>query len=290
MTVTMRVRRRKNAGVTLLELMVVVTLMVILSAAVTRAFIAGIDTERVYARREAARNGQSALETHLTQTIQGAFLSGQTADTTTYFVGQYGNTGPATTTAASGGASGGAASTTASAGGSGSNTSSGGVDLGCDRLTFTTTAPGIPLARQASTDDFETQQKSFGPVGGTTEISLSTTAVGNAGDHAGLFERRQTPSDGDATQGGTESVLSNEVGNIGFQFWDGTQWVDTWDSSTTPDTGRLPAAVLVSYTRTDDPSTVHTLTIAVPSSDVTALNPITTTTTASPTTPGGAGQ
>ena len=275
--------RRADAGVTLIELMVVVSLMVILSAAVTRAFIAGIDTERVYARREQARDSRATIERHLTEVVRGAMLSGSATDTTTFFVGEFGNAGPATGTGAAS-----ASPSMSSSGGSGSNTSASGVDLGCDRLTFTTTAPGISLARQASQDDFETQQKSLGPAGGVTEISLSMTAVGNAGDKSGLFERRQTPSDGDATQGGTESVLGADVQNIGFQFWDGTQWVSTWDSSTGQDANRLPAAVQISYTMNNDPSnTVHTLLIAVPTSDVTTQNPIVATAT---TTTTGAGQ
>jgi prepilin-type N-terminal cleavage/methylation domain-containing protein len=272
-------RRRLQAGVTLLELMVVVTLMVILSAAVTSAFVAGIDTERVYNRRQLTQGQRAEMERRITQLIQGAFLSEATTDRTTYFVGQNGNAGTAagatTAGAATAGATGSSTATTSSA--TGSNMTPDGVDLGCDRLTFTTTAPGVPLAAQASADDFETQQQNSGPVGGISEVSLSTTAVGGAGDKTGLFERVQRPSDGDSTQGGTESVLSAEVQSIGFQFWNGTQWQTTWDSTGT-ETHHLPAAVLVSYTLIGDAAgTVHTLTISVLSSDVTAQNPITAT-------------
>jgi len=72
----------------------------------------------------------------------------------------------------------------------------------CERLGLP--VPNEPFPVTNTTDDFETQQTLYGPVGGVSEISLSTTAVGDAGSHTGLFERRQTPSDGDPTQGGTE--------------------------------------------------------------------------------------
>ena len=290
--------RRSRAGVTLLELIVAVALVVILSLAVTRAFIAALDAERIFNRRQGQQSPQASIELQITRLLQSAMLSESTTDTTTYFLGEYGNVGTAAQTTSSTASPTGSAtsattpsasSTSASTGGSGSNATSNGTDLGCDRLTFTTTAPDIPLAIVSSTDDFETQQQTYGPVGGVAEVSLSTTAVGDAGDRTGLFERLQRPSDGDATQGGTETLLSDQVKGIGFQFWDGAEWVEAWDSTTTPDTGRLPAAVLVTYTLLGDPTEKpYQFTVALPASNVTIANPITQTTSSPTSTTGGA--
>ena len=152
-------------------------------------------------------------------------------------------------------------------------------------MTFTTTSPAPPQrALDNSTDDFETQQTANGPVGGLAEISLGMTPIGNAGDKTGLFERVQRPSDGDPTQGGNESVLSADITSIGFQFWDGQQWLDTWDTTKmTPP--RLPQSVQVTYKLKSEPNGITHLFVApIPSSDVTPSNPVAAggTTTATP--------
>ncbi len=145
-------------------------------------------------------------------------------------------------------------------------------DLGCDQLTFTTTAPGIPISATADSDDFETQMDANGPIGGVAEVSYSTTPVGNPpNNQTGLFERIQRPSDGDPTQGGVESLLSPEVAQMGFQFWNGQQWMQTWDTTIER---RLPSAVLVSYIlQGASNNNVQTFIVPIPSSDVTVQNP-----------------
>ena len=173
--------------------------------------------------------------------LQAARLSSTTGDTTTYFQG------------VDDGAS---------------------SDLGCDRVTFTTTAPGIPMTSLNSVDDFETQQDSIGPVGGLAEVSFGINPVGDAGDKTGLFERIQRPSDSDPTQGGLESVLDPDIDSIGFQFWDGNEWIQSWD--TTTGTRRLPQAVQVSYTikgATD--TTPRMFVVPIAASDVTSQDPYT---------------
>ena len=237
--------RRRSAGITLIELIVAVALIGIMTLAVTAAFTAGLDMERAQMRRQGTQEQLEAMERKITRLLQGARLSELTTDTATYFKND-------------------------------TTTSSGSEDLGAERITFTTIAPGIPLSAIHSQDDFETQQQNNqGPIAGTAEVSLGTTAVGDAGDHKGLFERLQVPSDGDATQGGTETTLCPLINQMGFQFWDGTQWVTTWDTTTSPYTGHLPAAVLVSYTvLNDSQSTVHSFTVPIPTSDVTPENPV----------------
>lgn len=138
-------------------------------------------------------------------------------------------------------------------------------------LAFTTTGLRVPTAFVESTDGFETNNETFGPQGGVTEVALSTTAVGDNGGRAGLFLRRQTPADADPTQGGRERVLDPVVTDATFEFWDGTSWVTTWDTRTQT-TKRLPAAVRVTLTAGEDDPFIFT--VAIPASDVDANNPI----------------
>lgn len=142
-------------------------------------------------------------------------------------------------------------------------------------LTFTTTGQHPEGAfLRATRQTFEELHETFGPQGGVTEISLSLTPVGDPGGRAGLFLRTQTPSDGDITQGGTERLLVPDAETLAFEFWDGQEWLPSWD---TREIGRrLPAAVRIRYTlagETDE----RTLTIRVQTSDVTPDNPLTQT-------------
>jgi Tfp pilus assembly protein PilE len=240
-------RRRRQAGTTLLELMIVLIMSAILAGALAYAYGAEARLQELSEARAATTDKTDAMEREIRRLLQGARLSTSTTDTTTYFQGV---TDAGATT-----------------------------ELGTNRITFTTTAPGIPMAAMGSTDDFATQQQNTGPVGGLAEVSLGTGPVGNPGDLTGLFERMQRPSDADPTQGGMEWDLDPDIASIGFQFWDGLEWISTWD--TTQGTRRMPGAVQVSYTLTNDPNkTIHIFTVPIPASDVTAQNPMTATTTA----------
>jgi hypothetical protein len=137
---------------------------------------------------------------------------------------------------------------------------------------FTARGERVPSAVLLSQDDFETNNERFGPQGGTAEIAISTTPVGEAGNRTGVFLREQRPADGDETQGGNESVLDPEVTDIRFQFYDGAQWVGDWD---TDETGRrIPAIVRVIY-RIADEEQDRNLFIKLPLSDVTQDDPVT---------------
>jgi type II secretory pathway pseudopilin PulG len=221
-------------------MLVVIGIMLILSVAISYAFVGGIDIQRRTTERQNERTQLDAMERRLVELVRGAKLLSDVNDTTTYFFGL--QTGDE-------------------------------AGMGCGRITFSTTAPGVSLSALNDQDDFETQNQKLGPTGGIAEVSLGITAVGDSGDRAGLFERLQRPSDGDPERGGFESVLAPEVDSIGFQFWDGTQWVDTWD--TTAGERRLPAAVRISYTvvngRDDE---VHVVIAPIPQSDVDANNPL----------------
>jgi type II secretory pathway pseudopilin PulG len=227
--------------VTLVELLVALALMVILASAISFAFTASINIQRIQTRRQQSQVQTDGIERRMTEMIQGAWISNNTQDQSSYFIGVQ-------------------------------NNSTG--ELGCDQLVFTTTAPTIPLVVQHNQDDFETQHRNFNTQGGVAEVSLSMTAVGNAGNRVGVFERIQRPPDTDPTQGGTESLLSGQIDQIGFQFWDGVQWQFEWD--TINQTRRLPSAVKVSYhLQNAQAQDIRVLVIPIPNSDVDAQNPVT---------------
>lgn len=234
---------RRRRGLTLVELLVALALSAILLVAIGYAFTTGIDIDRLHAERRLRARRTDLVDERLRQLIQGAKLRETADDTeTTFFVGLL----------------------------------EGGDDsLGADRLTFTTTAPPVSLVTQASADDFETQNQLQGPEGGLAEVSLGLQPVGAAPEGTGLYERFQRPTDTDPEQGGTESLLSPDIAQIGFQFWDGTQWVTEWDTQNGGER-RLPAAVLVRYLLTgDDTGQVRQLMVPVPGSDIDADNPLT---------------
>jgi hypothetical protein len=236
-------RKRARSGLTLLELLMAIGLAVIMTAALSYAFAAGLSVQHKYAERQADPNHIEAMRQRITKLLRSARLYSAT-DTTTYFVAY--------------------------------NNGNGG-DLGADQIVFTTTAVGVPLSAMTDDDDFQTQQNANGPVGGTCEVSYSMVPVGDAGGRTGLFERIQHPSDGDPTQGGMESLLAPEITRIGFQFWDGLEWTTTWDTTQTgAGTHHLPAAVKVSYTvQGQSDSNAKAFIVPLLTSDVTDQNPVT---------------
>lgn len=233
--------RQRRAGLTLIELLVVFVMTGILAVAIGYAFVGGLDLERAQSRRQTQTSERERFERRVVRLLEAAKLDEDSNDRMSYFVAETGETDE---------------------------------DLGCSRITFTTNASDFPLETQESTDDFQTQHDTLGPQGGLAEISWGSTPIGDAGERTGLFERLQRPSDGDATQGGTESVLTARVLQIGFKFYNGESWISTWDTLTSD--RRLPAAVQVSYVLDDDASTVHRLIVPLLSSDVDAQNPANT--------------
>lgn len=253
-------RQRQCYGLTLIELLIVLGITAILASALGYAFTAELTMQRVEEARRAKLDRSDGVERQITRLLRGAKLAapmeaGPAAAVPNVLSGQPIN--PAAP----------AAQTTYFAG----VVESGATDLGCDRLTFTTTAPALPMAALAGTDDFETQQQARGPVGGLAEVSLSVTPVGDAGGRTGLFERLQRPSDADPSQGGSEFLLDPQIERIGFQFWDGLEWVTSWSTTSPP---RLPQAVRVSYTlRGAPPGEVRVFDVPLPASDVSAQSP-----------------
>ena len=257
---SVRGKDRRRRGVTLIELLIVLVITAILASAIGYAFTAELTMQRVEEARRGDLDRSDATERRIARLLQGAKLTAPVAASPVPIL-------PAGGPPIAAGPTADAAQATYFAG----VTESGASDLGCDRLTFTTTAPALPLAALDGTDDFETQQGARGPVGGLAEVSLSVTPVGDAGGRAGLFERIQRPSDADPAQGGFESLLDSRIARIGFQFWDGAEWVTEWDATNPP---RLPQAVRVSYTLRGRPdSDVRVFDVPIPASDVDAQTP-----------------
>jgi prepilin-type N-terminal cleavage/methylation domain-containing protein len=228
-----------SRGFTLLELLLVLAMSVVLSGAIAFAYSECVSVQRAHELSLTTQDHTLSMERELTTVIQGAQLSALATDTTSYFIG---------------------------------TDDAGGSNLGCDRLTVTTTAPGIPIQSIDSTDDYLTQQTEYGPYGGLAEASIGTNPIGEAGSHIGLFERIQHPSDGDPTQGGMETDLDSDVVQMGFQFWDGIEWCSLWDTQT--GTRVLPQAVQVSYIlKSDTSNTPHVFVVPIPSSTVTYNTP-----------------
>jgi Tfp pilus assembly protein PilE len=254
---------------TLVELMIVMAMTVVIAGALSVAFAGAVSLQRSQEAMRAETDRSDVVERTITRLLTGARLAtvgAATAPTTTTGT----DAAPASTAVA--------ASTTPITYFQGLS-DGGAAELGSDRLTFTTTMPTVSVKAQQSQDDFETQQSDNGPIGGLAEVSLGMVAVGNPGTKTGLFERVQRPSDGDPTQGGQESVLGPDIASIGFQFWDGQEWLDTWDTTTmTP--VRLPQAVQVTYRLKSEPNgPQHLFVVPIPTSDVTTINPVTSTTT-----------
>jgi prepilin-type N-terminal cleavage/methylation domain-containing protein len=250
---------QKQYGLTLIELLIVLGITAILASALGYAFTAELTMQRVEEARRADLDRSDATERQITRLLQGAKLT-VPAESSPAVV-------PGVLPGLPAGMAVPAAQTTYFAG----VVESSANELGCDRLTFTTTAPALPMAALSSTDDFETQQQARGPIGGLAEISLSVTPIGDASGRTGLFERLQQPSDGDPTQGGVEFLLDPQIERVGFQFWDGLEWVTSWSAASPP---RLPQAVRVSYTlRGAPPGEVRVFDVPLPSSDVSAQSP-----------------
>jgi prepilin-type N-terminal cleavage/methylation domain-containing protein len=223
-------------GFTLIELLVSAVIVGIITIALASAFAYGVSYQN---RSEASRQTQlehTQFEDRVRSLLQNAVTNTDTTDTSVYFL---------------------------------AGSDAAGSD---DRLTFTTELPSIPGAQLASTDDFETQNVGFGPQGGLEEVSLGLTPVGQTTQQSGLFLREQRPSDGDATQGGTETVVEPNVTSIQWEFYDGLTWQTTWDTAQT--SRRIPSAVRVTYQLQDETDS-HIFVVRLAKSDVTPDNPIT---------------
>jgi type II secretory pathway pseudopilin PulG len=118
-------------------------------------------------------------------------------------------------------------------------------------LTFCTwSAPTAFAYRTSQSQDFEALNSRFGPQGGAAEIGISTEPTGNSEMTEGLFVRIQRPPDNDPSQGGEETLADPTVREAHFEFFDGTNWVNDWDSRE-QDKDKMPRAVRMTLIRAD---------------------------------------
>ncbi|ARU40622.1 hypothetical protein CCB80_05495 [Armatimonadetes bacterium Uphvl-Ar1] len=230
----------RKRGFTFIELIIAMTMTLLLIGSIATAYQITVDYSRKTPERLNAFQDQIQNRRTLESLMEGTYVSDDNDDRLTYFVAANA-TGQSTT---------------------------------ADSLTFTTLSRRIDggfLLDQDST--FEDLNDRFGPQGGLSEVSLNIQSVGDPGDdRAGLFLRIQTPADGDPTQGGTERLLFPNVTNVIYEFWDGAQWVDAWDT-VNGGSRRIPPAVRLTLEREEEEP--EYLTFRIPTSDVTAENPIT---------------
>ncbi len=248
----------RRRGITLVELLLALTIASLVMMAAGNAYVFGARTQQELGAGRDAVAKRVVFEASLRDLFEHAYLDADANNLNTYFIS-------------------GDALASKSVGGSSSNSSSSGSGSGGDQssLCFTTIGRRLPTTLLSSTDDFETNNEKYGPIGGVTEIQLGASPVGTPTgetEQGGLYLREQSPSDTDPTQGGEESKLSPDVDTISFEYYDGTQWLTTWDT-TTMTTRRLPSAVRVTYRLKGD-DVDKTLILAVPASDVTPDNPI----------------
>ena len=241
----------RSRGITLIELLLALTIATLVMMAASNAYVIGSRTAKTLGDGRDAIAKRANLERDLRSLFAHAYLDADSTNTGTYLI---------------------SGDALASKGAGASSNSTGTSEAGT--LVFTVLGRPLPPSLLASTGDFETNNGTYGPVAGATEIELGTTPIGDSPSAStGLFLREQAPSGDDPTQGGTESLLSPDVETISFEFFDGADWQTTWDT-TTMGTRRLPSAVRVTYRltgETQDTVIVFPLT----TSDVTPDNPVT---------------
>lgn len=241
----------KRRGITLIELLLALFISSLVIVAAGNAYTFGARTAKNFGEGRDTITRRVAFENSLTELFSHIYIDADTTNTATFFVSGDSLSGLSTTPSSSGTSASGDEST----------------------LVFTVLGRRLPSTLLSSTDDFETNNGKFGALGGVTEIQLGTTPVGTAPSGVeGLFLREQTPADADPTQGGEESLLSPDVETIRFEYFDGTDWVTTWDT-VTQGVRRLPAAIRVTYKFRDE-TEERILVFSVPASDVTPDNPL----------------
>ena len=246
----------RRRGITLVELLLALMISTLVMVAAGSTYIYAARTQQTLGNGRDALAKQAQFEAKLTDLFNHVYIDADATNLNTYFM-----SGDAVTSLGS---------STTSTGNNSTGLNSGGDT---NSVVFTVLGRRLPSTLLSSTDDFETNNDNYGPVAGVTEVQIGTTPIGDgANGQTGLFLREQAPADSDASQGGFESLISPDVDTISFEYYDGTTWQTTWDT-TTMGTRRLPSAVRVTY-RMKDETEDRILVFAIPASDVTPDNPV----------------
>jgi len=246
-------------GITLVELLVASVMFALIAVSLSQVLYFVIRYEMDAPKAREAAESKIQFQDSLTQILQSAYLSSTATDNTTYLIGTSAGQNP-------------------NSGGAGGTTQSN-INLNpgqtSDGIVLTINGQRVAQSYMNVTDtDLANLNQQYGAQGGVEEIAISMTPVADPGDKTGLYIREQRPADSDYTQGGYERVFSPDVHSIGFEFYDGTEWVGSWDTTAGASQRRLPAAIRVSYSMTDDPNTTHVFVVQLPLSDVTPNNPV----------------
>lgn len=227
----------KRTGLTLIELLIVLTVSVVLVGSVALAYDSGVRFQLSVPAKDAELKSVVRFEDEVRHWIEGAYLTSDATDQTAYFI----------------------------------TTASGGELADMDTVVFTSLGPNPTSAYMNAEEEFEGLNERFGAQGGLVEVSFSTVPVGDTDIESALFVRKQSPPDGDYSQGGFESALVQDLELFQFEFFDGTQWVTEWNTQSGQ--RRLPAAVRVTYRLQGDEND-RSFTVRLPHSDVTPDNPL----------------
>ncbi len=211
----------RNRGLSLIEMLLTMFIVAMAMAAAARTFNAGLTFDQKSARARDAFNDRLRVEDTITRLIAGANLKGKDS----YFLSPI-------------------------------PISDAGVEqqpfdsvlgAGSASLAFTSLAEAPPARMLTQTGgDLLTFNGRFGPIGGETEVGISTIAVGDPSGKRGLFLREQRPADAEPSRGGHESLLDEHLRDIRFEFWDGTTWQTSWDTKNTQK-GKLPTVARITY-------------------------------------------
>lgn len=235
----------RQRGLTLLELMVTIGLSTFVMMALAWAFSVATRTSALVDEPVRSFEATVALEDQIRELISKAYISDTESDPNTYFVGR----------ASGGGISAG--------------------NAGADELIFTMAGKRIKAAAiESQESEFESRNEQFGPIGGVTEVGLSTVPIGSAGNRQGLFVREQSPADSNIEQGGYERVLDPRISSIAFEFYEsqGQQWATEWDSQTQ---GSLPAAVRVTYSLNHEDDLTRSFVVRLETTSLPSENTVT---------------
>lgn len=302
---------RLRKGITLIEVLLSATMFAIIATALSTAFGYVVLYQINAPKKWQSVDSQIRFEDQMREIIQAAYLSPTATDNATYFIGTINAQNPngqpnlsqstaGTTGATTQSGNSGSSSAQAAATQPGGSTTDGivltvagrripqqylyatGVQESAQTQNYAQSGQTSQLTQQAQTmpsgqsvvSDLQTLNTSYGPQGGIDEIAISMTPVGNPGAApGGLYIREQRPADADYTQGGYERVLNPDIHSIGFEFYDGTQYLGSWDS-TANGQRHLPAAVRITYTLNAEPDIQHVFVVALPLSDITPNNPL----------------
>lgn len=129
-------------------------------------------------------------------------------------------------------------------------------DRDVDSLRLITRSRRVPLRALSTETEWETMPR----YADWSAVTYSLTPSGTS-EEGGLFRREQVPPGTDPFEEvGEEECLSPMVVAFNCRYHDGTDWLDSWDTTAEPETATLPRLVEVTLTFRPDPESEETVT------------------------------